>query len=205
MSVLGVVFCGISVGFFKVAAFGVDPFQSFMSGIDKTVPLSFGVLNVLVNAILLLFALIFDRHYIGIATFVNLFLLGFIVEGTIAVIHLVFPGIGLVGRIVFFVVGFVSHCFSSSVYMTADLGVSTYDAVAIVMAEKWRMGKFKYLRIATDLVCVLLGTCLILLGGGDLREVTASVGVGTILTAFFMGPLIDFFNRTVARPMLNKK
>lgn len=205
MSVLGVVFCGISVGFFKVAAFGVDPFQSFMSGIDKTVPLSFGVLNVLVNAILLLFALIFDRHYIGIATFVNLFLLGFIVDGTIAVINLVFPGIGLVGRIVFFAVGFVSLCFSSSVYMTADLGVSTYDAVAIVMAEKWKMGKFKYIRIATDLVCVLLGTCLILLGGGDLREVTASVGVGTILTAFFMGPLIDFFNRTVARPMLNKK
>ena len=89
--------------------------------------------------------------------------------------------------------------------MTADLGVSTYDAVAIVMAEKWKMGKFKYVRIATDLVCVLLGTCLILLGGGDLREVTASVGVGTILTAFFMGPLIDFFNRTVSRPMLNKK
>jgi hypothetical protein len=53
MSVLGVVLCGISVGFFKVAAFGVDPFQSFMSGIDKTVPLSFGVLNVVVNALLL--------------------------------------------------------------------------------------------------------------------------------------------------------
>jgi uncharacterized membrane protein YczE len=105
----------------------------------------------------------------------------------------------------FFVVGFISLCFSSSLYMTADLGVSTYDAIAIVMAEKWKMGKFKYIRIATDVVCVVLGITLFLLGGGKPSEITASVGIGTILTAFFMGPLIDFFNKTVAIPMLNKK
>ena len=67
------------------------------------------------------------------------------------------------------------------------------------------MGKFKYIRIATDVVCVVLGITLFLLGGGKPSEITASVGIGTILTAFFMGPLIDFFNKTVAIPMLNKK
>ena len=30
----------------------------------------------------------------------------------------------------------------------------------------------------------------------------AFIGIGTILTAFFMGPLIDFFNRKLAQPML---
>ena len=33
----------------------------------------------------------------------------------------------------------------------------------------------------------------------------AVVGVGTLVTAFFMGPLIEFFNRTVARPFLYGK
>ena len=205
MSVLGVVLCGISVGFFKLAAFGVDPFQSLMSGIDKLIPLSFGILYVIVNALLLIFALVFDRHYIGIATFINLFLLGYIVEFTQWLLCLIFPAAGIVVRTVFFVVGFISLCFSSSPYITADLGVSTYDAIAIVMAEKWKMGKFKYIRIATDVVCVVLGITLFLLGGGKPSEITASVGIGTILTAFFMGPLIDFFNKTVAIPMLNKK
>lgn len=205
MSVLGVVLCGISVGFFKLAAFGVDPFQSLMSGIDKLIPLSFGILYVIVNALLLIFALVFDRHYIGIATFINLFLLGYIVEFTQWLLCLIFPAAGIVVRTVFFVVGFISLCFSSSLYITADLGVSTYDAIAIVMAEKWKMGKFKYIRIVTDVVCVVLGITLFLLGGGKPSEITASVGIGTILTAFFMGPLIDFFNKTVAIPMLNKK
>ena len=34
MCVAGVLVCGVSVGFFKYAALGVDPFQSFMGGLD---------------------------------------------------------------------------------------------------------------------------------------------------------------------------
>ena len=75
MCVVGVMVCAVSVGFFKLAAFGVDPFQTFMSGMDQVIPIDFGTLYVLVNVALLLFSLIFDRHYIGLATFINLFLL----------------------------------------------------------------------------------------------------------------------------------
>ena len=73
MSLVGVIITAISIGAFKYAALGVDPFQSFMSGIDTLIPIDFGTLYVIVNAILLLFALVFERHYIGIATFINLF------------------------------------------------------------------------------------------------------------------------------------
>ena len=78
MSLFGVIICAISVGIFKIAALGVDPFQSFMAGLDSLVPIGFGTLYVITNAVMLLFAIIFDRHYIGIATFINLFLLGYI-------------------------------------------------------------------------------------------------------------------------------
>lgn len=45
---------------------------------------------------------------------------------------------------------------------------------------------------------------MIYLASGSFGEVAASVGVGTIVTAFFMGPLIEFFNEKVARPMLGE-
>ena len=86
--------------------------------------------------------------------------------------------------------------------MTADLGVSTYDAIALILANKWKLGKFKFIRIATDLCCVVLGAALFLLGGGAAAEIPAFVGAGTLLTAFFMGPLIDFFNRRIAIPLM---
>lgn len=204
MSVFGVLVCAISVGFFKLAAFGVDPFQSFMSGIDQLIPIEFGTLYILVNVCMLLFALIFDRHYIGVATFVNLFLLGYVVQFSYETLQGIFPDPSMGIRIFCFVFGFVMLCFSSSIYMTADLGVSTYDAVALIMANTWKIGKFKYIRIVTDVVCVVLGIAMFLIGGGAAAEIPAFVGVGTILTAFFMGPLIDFFNRTVAEPFLHK-
>lgn len=82
MSLFGVIICAISVGIFKIAALGVDPFQSLMSGLDKLIPISFGTLYVIVNLILLSFSILVDRHNIGIATFINLFLLGYITEFT---------------------------------------------------------------------------------------------------------------------------
>ena len=42
------------------------------------------------------------------------------------------------------------------------------------------------------------------LGGGALKDVPTIAGIGTIITAFFMGPLIELFNEHIARPLLKK-
>ncbi len=204
MSLFGVMICAVSVGIFKIAALGVDPFQSLMSGLDQLIPIRFGTLYVIVNAILLLFSLIADRHMIGIATFINLFLLGYITEFTYEFLQTVIVDPSMPVRLLCLLIGIVIICFGSAFYMTADLGVSTYDAVAIVLAEKWKLGKFKYIRIMTDLVCVVLGIVCFLVGGGKAAAIPTVVGIGTIITAFFMGPLIDLFNRKCAIPFLNR-
>ena len=205
MSLCGVIICAVSVGIFKIAALGVDPFQSLMSGLDKLIPISFGTLYVIVNAILLLFSLVFDRSRIGLATFINLFLLGYITDFTYNLLQTVIVDPSMAVRAVCLAVGILVICFGSALYMTADLGVSTYDAVAIVMSRKWKIMQFQYCRILTDVVCVVLGVALFLLAGGTWGLVPTIAGVGTIITAFFMGPVIEFFNRKVARPMLNGK
>ena len=64
MSLAGVLICAVSVGIFKIAAFGVDPFQSLMSGLDNLIPIPFGTLYVLVNLVLLVFSLLADRRHL---------------------------------------------------------------------------------------------------------------------------------------------
>lgn len=204
MSVLGVAVCGLSVGLFKRAVFGVDPFQSLMSGLDALIPIDFGTLYVIVNVLLLLFSLTFDRSKIGIATFVNLFLLGYIADFSHNCLNLMFPQLGLVGRVVMLGIGIVTMCLASAFYFTADLGVSTYDAVALILSQKWKIAPFRFCRIGCDLACVILGVVLYLLSGGSVAGLGGLVGVGTIVTAFFMGPLIEVFNVKVAQPFLNK-
>lgn len=201
MSALGVIICGISVGMFKHASLGVDPFQALMSGLDAVIPIRFGTLYVVVNLLLLTFALIFDRRKIGLATLINLFLLGYIAEFSQSVCRTVLPDIGLFGRIVLLLAAIVIMCLASAFYFTADLGVSTYDAVSLIWSEKQSRIRFQYCRISCDLICVVAGTLLCKIGG---INIFGEVNIGTVITAFFMGPLIAVFNKKVAGPFLYK-
>lgn len=204
MSVFGVIVCGISVGFFKRSAFGVDPFQSLMSGLDALIPISFGTLYVIVNLCLLLFSLINDRTRIGIATLINLFLLGYIADFSHKLLLHLFPDLGVFGRLLLLIIGIVAMCLASSFYFTAHLGVSTYDAVSLILSENWKLMPFKFCRIISDMLCIVLGIILYLLSGNTPSGILEIVGIGTVITAFFMGPLIDWFNRHVAQKVLER-
>ena len=204
MSVFGVVLCAISVAFFKYAAFGMDSFQVFVNGMVEVVPISYGTLYVIINAVLLLFALIFDKHYIGLATLVNLLFLGYIAEFTLSILTACFPSETIVLRAVFLVIGIVMMSLASALYYTSDLGVSTYDAIALIMANTWKLAKFRYCRISVELCTVLLGGILYYMGNHSMKGLGALIGVGTIITAFCMGPLIEVFTKTIAEPILHK-
>lgn len=204
MCILGVTICGVSVGMFKHAALGVDPFQSMMSGLDALSPIRFGTLYVIANLLLLSFALIFDRRKIGLGTFINLFLLGYITEFSQRLCARLMPELSIAGRFALFLAALVIVSLSSALYFTADLGVSTYDAIALVWSQRQKRLPFQVCRMITDCVCVLLGVSMCLLAGMSVRQILGVVNVGTLVTAFFMGPLIAFFNRRVAQPLLGK-
>lgn len=191
MAIVGVCLCGFSVGLFKMSLFGTDPFQCFVNGIWNVFQISFGTLYTMINVIMLLCIFWLDRHYIRIATFINIFGVGYIVQYTTELLGRYFVNSSFALRIVLLLTGIIIMCFSSSLYYTADLGVSTYDAIALILSDK-KIAKFQYCRIGADLICVLIGVAL-----------HAVVGAGTIITAFFMGPLIEFFNVHIARPFLH--
>jgi len=192
MTIFGVLTGGLSVGLFKESNFGVDPFQCLCAGLDNKIPIDFGTLYVIINAVLLLLVFFLDRHYISLGTFINLFLLGYVVQFSQNTLHALFGDPTMALRIVYLVVGMVVLCLASSLYFTADLGVSTYDAIALYLAAK-KIAPFRFIRIFTDLCCVGVG---FLFG--------CVPGIGTILSAFFMGPLISWFNGKVAQPLLHK-
>lgn len=194
MTVAGVTLGGFSVGLFKLSLFGTDPFQCFVNGISNVVSfMSFGTLYTIINLLMLIGIFFLDRRYIGIATFVNIFGIGYIVEFSTKFFGNFFGDVNLSGRIILLLTGIVLMCFASSLYYTSNLGVSTYDAVALILADK-KIGKFKFIKIIADFTCVLIGVLL-----------HAVVGPGTIVTAFFMGPLIEFFNLHFSRPLLERE
>ena len=192
MTLFGVALCSISVGIFKLAVLGTDPFTSFVSGFSVLTGLSFGNIYTIICAVMVTLILLIDRHKIGLATIFNITCAGYIAQFTMHLFGPLFYGAALWLRILGMVFGIVVTCFAAAIYFTADLGVSTYDALSLILGEKSPI-PFKYCRILTDVVCVATGWLLMA------RD---TIGIGTVITALFMGPLIEFFNVHVARPFL---
>ena len=198
LALVGMLLAGVSVGIFKRAFFGVDPFQCFCGGLANVIPISFGTLYMLINAALLVVVFFLDKHYIGISTFINLFLLGYVAEFTEKGLAALLGDQGLVGRIILLIAAIILTCIAAALYYTADLGVSTYDAIPLHIADtKPKLfGKavpFRFIRIVSDLICTLIGFLLGLMPG-----------IGTVITALFMGPLITFFRQRLSDPLLNR-
>ncbi len=205
----GVLVAGFSVGMFQFSIMGMDPFQVFAHGIwtqimhimtsgapaffkefDPTqAVINYGIVYMVINMLLLIVDFFLDKKKIGIATFINLFLLGYVVDFSYNLWIKLIPSPSFIVRIIFLLVAIVIICFASALYFTSDLGVSTYDTIALALSEQ-KGWDFKIVRITTDLICTGLGFAMGVLPG-----------IGTIITAFFMGPLIEFFNIHVARPL----
>lgn len=191
MALFGVILCGFCVGMLQKANLGVDPFTCFVTGIANLFSSTYSTFYLILTGGLLVLVFILRRHYIGIATLFNLFLTGVMADLMHNFLDLLLPHPGLIVRSGLMITAIVFTCLSAALYFTADLGVSAYDAIALIAAYQYRILPFKYCRIITDGCCVLVGFLF-----------NVTLGVGTIITALFMGPLTQWFRTNLAEPIL---
>lgn len=180
-SVIGVSLTGVCIALQQKAALGTDPFTCFVTGFADVFGSSYGNVYPIITAILLVGVFVVKKHYIGLATLVNLVLIGITADFSLGVLDQLYTVVTVLDKVLTFAIALISLCFASAMYITADLGVSSYDAVSLIMSDKTPL-QYRWCRIATDLVCVLVGFFL-----------GAAIGVGTLFVAFCMGPLTQFF------------
>ena len=191
MSFFGVIVTGFCIGAFQKANLGADPFTCFVPGFANVFHSTYSTFYIIVTGALLVGVFFVEKHYIGIATVINLFFTGMAADFMKNILDGFFPSPDIGTRIVMMLFGIFGTCFAASVYFTADLGVSAYDAFSLIAANKYKLAAFRLCRIASDSVCVLIGF---------ICHVT--IGVGTIITALFMGPVVQWFNTNVSEPFL---
>lgn len=192
MTFAGIFLAGVSVAIFKAADFGTDPFSCFVMGVWNVTGAKYSYVYIVINA-LLLGVFFLDRHFIGLGTVLNLCFVGTVVEKGMQLFDRYLPERSFGMRIILMCIAVVVMCFASALYFTADMGVSAYDAYALILDKRTKL-PFRFCRIGTDVITTAAGFFM-----------GAVVGVGTLVTAFFMGPLIEFFNCTVAGPFLYGK
>jgi len=177
----------------RYADFGIDPYMCFMNGLHlavfKKLELSFGTTVVISSLLMGLIIIIFDRSKIGLGTITAIVLTGYASDLGIFLCNLILiEGIALyILRIAMMVFGILLVSIGSGIYFNTNVGVSPYDAIGLIITRKiGNQNMYRWVRIGTDLICVSIGFL-----AGNIP------GVGTIIMAFFTGPLFAFFRNRI--------
>lgn len=181
---IGLTLYGASMALMLRAALGLDPWDVFHQGVSGQVGLSIGmVVNLTGLVVLLLWIPLRQRP--GIGTVANVVMIGTAMDLTLRVL----PSIeGLAWQVAALILSIVANGFAGALYIGAGLGPGPRDGLMTGLARRtgWSL---RLVRTGIEVTVLALGWAL----GG-------TVGVGTLLYAFGIGPLVQFFLPMVSIP-----
>lgn len=196
MTIIGNIFIGLGIGIFKLSGLGNDPFTAMNMSLAIRVGLEYAHFQVIFNLCLFVVQWILGKEFIGVGTIVNACFLGYIVTFFYNVLY------GLVGapktlllQIVVVFIGVVICSFGLSLYQTSDVGVAPYDSLSLITQKFLPKIPYFWHRILDDGIATVVS---ILAGGIP----GGMIGVGTLVSAFGLGPFIHFFNERFSRKLL---
>lgn len=192
-ALIGVAILAFGAATLRIGQVGLDPYTAANIGIGNVLGLSLGVYQLIINFIILGIVFILGRSYIGIGTVINMVLTGFFIDFyTWIYTDFITIKINFFTQSLALVIGVLIFTFGASFYMSAKLGNAPYDAIAPIIVERTKF-HYRSVRVSQDIFFVVLA---FIFGG--------PVGIGTVINAFFTGPLIDFWNKKVSQPIIEK-
>jgi uncharacterized membrane protein YczE len=183
---VGLVFFGVGIAFMVVSELGLAPWEVFHQGVSFHTGIPLGTVGIITGALVLL-GWIPLHEKVGIGTLMNVTIIGIVIDIT----GLILPDeagstawrwIALLGGIALVGIG-------SGLYIGAGLGPGPRDGLMTGLAR--RGYKMRRARTAVEVTALVVGW---LLGG--------TVGIGTVLFAFGVGPVVEYsFRRMTVAPI----
>lgn len=188
--VVGIILMSFGIALARLAQLGTDPYTCMNLGLSSALSMSFGNWQLIINALLIIVILIFDKKYIGIATLVNMVGIGYISDFFTGLLGNLFAQtMPFALRLILLSMAVIISGLSCAMYLAPDLGSSPYDSVAFILRgiSKDKL-PFRVARIISDVTCVAIGFAF-----GSI------VGIGTVAMALLTGPLIHFFSKIIKK------
>ena len=177
---------GSSMAVMVRAGLGLDPWDVFHQGLTVHTPMSIGVASAVVGVAVLL-AWIPLRNRPGIGTVANVIVIAVTVDAGLSVLS---TPTSLGVRIAMMVGAVVLNAVSTVLYLGAGLGPGPRDGLMTGLVVRTGLS-VRLVRTSIEATVLAVGW---LLGG--------TVGVGTVLYAFGIGPLVQLFLRITPKRVL---
>ena len=175
--VFGLALYGFTMALLVQSGLGLDPWDVFHEGLTHYLPMTFGQVVIAVGAVVLLLWIPL-RQRPGIGTALNVVLIGLAADAGLA---LVAAPDDLWARISLLLLGLTGNGLAGALYIGARLGNGPRDGLWVAVVERTGLS-IRMVRTGIEVTVLALG---FVLGG--------TVGVGTVLYALAIGPLVQFF------------
>lgn len=181
-SLIGTIFIALAVTTFRLASLGTDPYTTFNLGFTILLNMEYGLFLMYSGLLMLIYVFFANRALIGIGTIFNIFIVGNLSDVFVELIVTNFGTLeNLAIRLFISVLGILFLSMGAALYIEAKEGVAPYDAMPIILSEKAGLS-YRLSRVIIDVSLTAIGFFL-----------GASLGINTVITAFFLGPFIQFF------------
>jgi len=174
---IGLVIFGLGEAFMIAAGIGVSPWTVLAQGVSLYAGLSIGTSTFLISIAVLVFWIPL-RQLPGIGTILNAIIIASVID--ISLPHIPVSSYFL-GQFILAVLGVVCVGLGSAIYLVANLGPGPRDGLMTGL-QRVTGRPIMWVRSSIEIIVVLLGWSL----GGV-------VGVGTLLFAFGVGPIISIW------------
>jgi uncharacterized membrane protein YczE len=179
--IVGLYLFGLGIAFLIRASIGLAPWDVFGQGIANITGLSFGLATVLASALVLLLWIPL-KQMPGLGTVFNALLIGPFVDLSLQWVS--GPPIdGIVGQVVWYLVGMVSIALGTGMYIGARLGPGPRDGLMTGAVAKFTKPIW-IVRTVLEGGAMLIGFAL----GGP-------IGLGTVMFVLGIGPMVQLSMR----------
>lgn len=182
---VGLAAFGVSMAMLLRSGLGLDPWDVFHYGIARYVPVSFGTVVILVGVVALLLWIPL-RQWPGLGTIANVVLIGLATDATLAVLDA--PD-ALAARVALLLGGIVLNGLAGALYIGSQFGPGPRDGLMTGLVARTG-ASIRVVRTSIELTVLVVGW---LLGG--------VVGVGTVLYALLIGPVVQAFLPLLTVPL----
>ena len=161
---------------FFCSGLGMDPLSVFCSGLAALLGVKLGTGFLIVNAVVLLVLIFWDRKKIGLGTVAVAAGVGPIINAFLEFIP--FEPASLPIKIAASLGAIVAAAVGVALYLEADFGCGPTDAVMLCLNQRTPLS-LRFSKILLDVICTAAGWVM----GG-------AVGIGTLAAALLTGPIL---------------
>lgn len=181
----GLACIGVGIAFTKQANLGLGPWDVLGDGLAQLTGIQLGTASIIVGALVLLLWIPI-REKPGVGTVTNILLIGAFTNIALTVVR---SASGVLLQSVWLIAGLLLAGLGSVLYLGSQLGAGPRDGLMLGLSRKtgWSL---HLTRTALEVSVLVAGWFL----GG-------AVGVGTVLFALTIGPVIQFMSRLIGEEL----